>query len=137
MTVPDFADPVHGAATYRLCVYDGSASAQPLMEMDVPPGGTCGTKPCWKAAGKTGFKYKNKAGTPDGVTSLKLKAGTPGKPKVQAGGKGALLSMPALPWTLPVTVQLVIRDGVGSQCWQTTYSTSTANSSAAFSAKGP
>ena len=54
--VTDFKDTVGGSATYRVCVYDGSARPQPLMEMDVPPGGTCGTKPKpgWNASGSTG-----------------------------------------------------------------------------------
>ena len=32
----------------------------------IPPGGTCAGKPCWKATGAKGFKYKDKELTPDG-----------------------------------------------------------------------
>jgi len=135
--VGEFADPVGGSAIYRVCVYDASAQSQPIMEMNVPPGGTCGKAPCWKAAGSTGFGYKNKAGTPNGLTRMKLKAGATGHASVKALGKGGSLPMPALPLTLPVTVQLVIDGGSTKQCWQTTYSAASADDPAQFIAKGP
>jgi hypothetical protein len=135
--VSAFMDPVGGSATYRVCVYDASASSQPLMQMDVPPGGTCGTAPCWKAKGSTGFGYKNRAGTPNGLTGVKLRAGTAGKANVQAKGKGANLPTPTLGLTLPVTVQLVIANGPTTECWQTTYTAMTVDNSEVFKAKGP
>jgi hypothetical protein len=134
--VTDFKDPVGGSATYRVCVCDGSARPQPLMEMDVPPGGTCGTKPCWKASGTTGFSYKNTAGTTT-LTSRKLKAGSAGKAQVQAAGKGTNLPLPTLGLTLPVTVQFVARDGVSTECWQTAFTMEKKNDATEFSAKGP
>jgi hypothetical protein len=133
----DFKNPVSGSATYRVCLYDSSANAQPLMDMDVPPGGTCGTGPCWKATGTAGFRYKNKAGTPDGLTAVKFKAGITGKAQVAAKGRGFNLPMPMLGLTLPVTVQLIIDDGAATECWQTTYTTEMLNSASAFAAKGP
>jgi hypothetical protein len=135
--VTDFKDPVGGSATYRVCVYDGSARSQPLMEMDVPPGGTCGTKPCWKASGTTGFSFANKLGTTTGLTSVKLKAGSAGKAQVQAAGKGASLPMPTLGLTLPVTVQFLAKDALSTECWQTAFTTEKKNDVTQFSAKGP
>jgi DNA-binding beta-propeller fold protein YncE len=136
-TVTDFKDPVGGSATYSVCVYDGSTNSQPLMDMGVPPGGTCGTKPCWKASGKTGFSFTNKVGTTSGLTTMKLKAGGAGKAQLQAAGKGANLPMPTLGLTLPVTVQLVINDLSSTECWQTTFTMQKKNDAAQFSAKGP
>jgi hypothetical protein len=137
----DFKDPVGGSATYHVCVYDGSARPQPLMDMDVPPGGTCGTKPCWKASGTksgtTGFSFVNKVGTTTGLTTTKLKAGSTGKAQVQAAGKGANLPLPTLGLTLPVTVQFVAGDTVSTECWQTTFTTEKKNEATQFSAKGP
>jgi hypothetical protein len=75
--IDEFANPVGGSAIYRVCIYDGSANTQPMVEMDVPPGGTCGGVPCWKAVHDSGFRYKNKAGTPDGIAVMKLKAPAP------------------------------------------------------------
>ena len=135
--VSDFMDPVGGSATYRVCVYDNSANSQPLAQMDVPPGGTCGTAPCWKATGSTGFAYKNKAATPNGLSVVKLKAGIAGRANVQARGKGANLPTPTLGLTLPVTVQLVIANGPTTECWQTTYTATTLNNSYLFKARGP
>jgi hypothetical protein len=133
----DFADPVNGAARYAVCLYDASGRPLPLMQMDVLPGGTCPSSPCWKATGTTGFSFKSKAATPHGLNAVKLKAGLAGKASVQAKGKSLLLPMPALGLTLPVTVQLVIGDGPGLECWQTTYTTQIKNDASQFKAKGP
>ncbi len=139
--VGDFADPVNGSAAYRVCLYDASLSPQPLQEARVFPGGTCGKAPCWKLLGKVlspeGFKYKNKLGTPDGLTDLKLQAGVTGKAKVRVKGKGMNLVLPILGLTPPVTVQLLVDDGIATECWQTTFTTAAKNTSALFKAKGP
>ena len=124
----------------RVCVYDGSGGSQPLAQMQVSPGGTCDGKPCWKRLGGSipvGFKYKNKGATPNGLTDEKLKAGTAGKAQVGIKGKGS--NLPALPLglTLPVTVQLLIGDGTGTECWQTTYTGFSRNDDLQFKAKGP
>ena len=132
-----FMDPVNGTASYAVCVYDASGGPSPLMQMDVLPGGTCGTSACWKPNGTTGFTYKNGAGTPHGLTSAKLKAGVDGKASVQAIGKGSNLPILALGLVLPVTVQLVVADGVTTGCWQTTYTTASKNDTTQFKAKGP
>lgn len=134
--VAEFADPPNSSATYRVCLYDASGNPQPLLDADVPPGGTCGRKPCWKATAR-GFVYKNKPGVPDGVVRLTLNAGADGRAKIQASAQGANLQTPALPLTLPVTAQLVIVDGASTQCWQTTFTAATANQPSLFKATGP
>jgi hypothetical protein len=135
--IGEFMDPVGGTATHHFCIYDASAAPQPLLEAVVLPGGTCSGRPCWKAAGTTGFKYKNKLAMPDGVTDEKLKSGAVDKSQVSVKAKGALIDMPALPLTTPVTVQLVITDGVTTSCWQTAFPTSLKNDTFQFRAKGP
>ncbi len=111
-----FGDPL-GATTYTLCLYDGSSMV--ALEALVPPAGTCGSKPCWKAKGTTGFKYKNSAATADGIQKLDLKAGIDGKAKVTVKGKGEGLDMPALDQlALPLLLQLQASNG---ECWQSTY----------------
>lgn len=135
-TVGDFHDPVNGSAVYHVCVYDGSARPQPLLHVDVPAGGTCGTRPCWKPT-RTGFSYSSRAATVDGVTAIKLAAGIDGKAKVHAKGKGILVPMPTLGLGFPVTAQLVIRDGVTTECWQTTLSAARQNDATRFNGRGP
>jgi len=132
----DFHNPPYSSATYRLCLYDGSGNPQPLLDADIPPGGTCGLKPCWKPIGLRGFVYKNKQALPDGVMSVKLFAGVNDTAKIQAVGRGANLQTPALPLTLPVTAQLVIVNGGSLECWQTTFTAATGNQTS-FRATGP
>lgn len=135
-TLGDFRNPVSGSNSYRICLYDASGRSQPIMLMNVPSGGTCAGKPCWKVSGPAGYSYGNKAGTPNGITRLKLKAGPAAKSSIQAKGKGVNLPLPTLGLTLPATVQLVISDPT-APCFQATYTHATKNTPAAFGAKGP
>jgi uncharacterized delta-60 repeat protein len=139
--VGEFKDPLNGTPSLLACVYDASGNLQPVTQAQIFPGGTCAGKPCWKLLGKvaapTGYKYQNKAATPAGLTDAKLQAGADGKAQVGLKGKGSLLQNPTLGLTVPVTVQFLIRDGTGTACWQTAYSTAQVNMATKFSAKGP
>jgi len=107
------------------------------------PGGTCGTAACWKVAGKAtapkGYKFKDKSGNAAGLTFAKLQAGNTGKAQVFVKAKGAKLAIPALGLTAPVTVQLMIDDGMTTECWQTIFPISgvKVNSTTQFKATGP
>jgi hypothetical protein len=123
VSVGQFGDPVEDSDTIRLCIYDDVGLQR---ELDLPTGGVeplCGTKPCWKATGTKGFKYKNKAGSADGVTSAKFKAGDPGKSQVQVKGNGTSLFPPATAGLSNVVVQLLIDDGVTTECFKTSFPT--------------
>jgi hypothetical protein len=130
VTTADFGDPL-ATDDYAFCVYDATGL---VMGMAAPAGGTCGTKPCWKALNGKGFKYVNKLGTPDGMTKLLLKSGTTGLSKVIMKGKGANIPMPALPLTL--NVQAEIRSANG-QCWSTIHTATgtTRNEAGQFKSK--
>jgi hypothetical protein len=84
-------------------------------------GGTCATKLCWSEK-TTGFKYKDKDLTPDGMLQILLKEGlTAGKAKIIVKGKGVNLDMPNLTaLTSPVTMQ--IRNVGTGECWGAQYS---------------
>jgi hypothetical protein len=111
-TTGDFGDPL-SSDDYAFCLFDQSGL---VMSAAVPAGGTCGTKPCWKALSGKGYKYVDKEGTPDGVTKLLLRSGGAGLAKVILKGKGANLDMPSLPLTLNVTAQV---QGANGECWTT------------------
>jgi hypothetical protein len=128
---------VNGSASYHLRVYDSSGRAQPLIELTVSSGGTCGTAPCWRPIGQTGFRYKNGAGAPDGITTLTLKSARAGKTSIQVRGRGADLPTPTLGLKLPATVEFVISDESGSECWLSAYASPISNDAAEFSAREP
>jgi hypothetical protein len=109
----DFGDPL-GATGYRLCLYDDTGVRHAA---ELPAGGSCGGKACWKAA-KMGFRYRNPPLVPDGVAGLMLKSGGDGKARIALEARGAALGL-ALPFAPPVTVQLVRADGAG--CWDAKY----------------
>ena len=124
----DFGDPTT-AASYVLCVYDGSGGAQPRSSRAAPAGGACGNKSCWKAASRS-FRYQDKLLTPDGIKQVQLKEGlVDGAASIRFDGFGILLS-PTTPLTLPVTVQVANIET--NTCWEATFSSALVNTSTAF-----
>jgi cysteine-rich repeat protein len=115
-TFAEYGNPLT-SANYQVCIYDGSGRR---FEITVPAGGTCGTKPCWKASGLKGFKYKDKELTPDGAQKLILKEGELAKARILLTARGTALAMPDLTTlTQPLTVQIQQTDGL---CWEAIYS---------------
>ena len=121
---------------YALCVYVGPGESL-AFKGTAPAGGTCGAGPCWKPSGSSGFKYADKAATPDGTVQVALKAGGAGKAKMSFKGKGPLLTgrplgLPTPPLPLPVRAQLQGENGV---CFEATYSSASTNKPGTFKAK--
>lgn len=139
-TFPEFGDP-SATTTYKLCVYDTTAGAPSLvMQIAVPPGGTCAGKPCWKALKTKGWKYKDKAGANGGITKIKLKAGAAGKSKVLVKAKGAAIPLPAPIsgtefFDQDTTVRVQLFSSAGA-CWDSTFTApASSNSSDQFKDK--
>jgi hypothetical protein len=128
-----FADPVAGAQAIRVCLYDTSSAAQPVTSIVVPAGGTCNGKPCWRPLGSSGYRYKNRAATHDGVTDMKLKVAGSGELQLLVKGRGSALPVPTLPLVTPVTAQLAI----AGECWQAHFVGSLHNDAASFRAVQP
>jgi hypothetical protein len=127
----DFGDPVN-TDEIGLCVF----APGKVLQMIAPAGGTCGTKPCWKARGINGFSYSDRSNANDGISKILLKAGLDSKAKAQIKGKGSMLPSLPLPLTLPATVQL--QSTHNDECWEATFSTAgeIANDGTQFKGKG-
>ena len=120
--VAELGNPVSGDTGYTFCVYDWSAGTpQVVSTLVVPPGGTCGGKPCWKATSQ-GFTYTDKTLAHDGVKQLKLRAGAAGKAQMTLQAKGANLGLApgALPLTQSPNVTAQLTNTAGS-CWGADY----------------
>jgi hypothetical protein len=133
-TFADFGTPATSSHV-RLCLYDGAAPTL-VAGAIAPAGGTCAGKPCWKATGTDkGYGYKDKLGTPTGITALKLKAGVAGKAQIQVQAKGVNADVPLLPLTGPVLVQLSVDGGA---CFEAQYQPAAfaKNEPGQFKAKG-
>jgi cysteine-rich repeat protein len=127
----EFGDPASGPVRYGLCLYDQSASSQPLAKLEILPGGTCSARDCWRELGR-GFKYRSRTGNGDGVRSVDLFAGDAGKARAGVVAKGARLTIPTLPLSPPVMVQL--HNDFGA-CWGAVYSIPVKNDDSRFKAK--
>ena len=117
---------------YTLCLYDRAGSLH--LDAALPDAGSCRGKPCWKAK-KTGFAYKDKERTPDGLAVATLRAGAAGKAKLIVKAKGALVGPPSLPFVLPARVQLLRTDAAA--CWDATFARAKKNVAALVKAKTP
>jgi len=140
LTQTAFGDPTDQNDTdFKLCIYTG-ATPSVIAEMQVPSGGTCGTKACWKAIPSKGYKYGDRAQTSDGVKKLILKGDVAGKSKILIQGKDGNLPLPTLPLDPngPVIVQLSSSDP-NLPCYEETFlqSNVTKNEAKQFKAKTP
>jgi cysteine-rich repeat protein len=130
----DLGNPASGTTRYDLCIYDESGGAPALvLRAALPPGGTCGTQPCWKAASSGGYRYADRDAAAHGLRTLVLKPGAEGKAKIVVKGKGDALLLPDLPLDADprVTVQLVSSTGA---CWATGFDAPSANDDAELKA---
>jgi cysteine-rich repeat protein len=114
---------------YLFCIYDAGRGL--VSSARVPAGRLCAGKSCW-SAGLTGFKYKDRDATPDGVTGLTLRFGAAGQSKIMLKGRGVPLQTPSLPMIPPVTVQLRNSDG---SCWEAVYGTPLKNGATQYLGK--
>lgn len=133
--VPDIGSPAD-TTTYALCIYDASASPQPLMTPRAPGGGMCGLRPCWTALGNAGYRYRDALLTPDGLNVGRLRVAFSYGTLTAAlsfKGKGDGLGVPGLPLTPPVVVQ--VQNTETAACWESRFTTPILNDATIFKAK--
>jgi hypothetical protein len=114
-TRADFGDPT-ATDSYALCLYESSTLRAALS---IAAAGTCDGKPCWRAT-RSGFTYRSKAATADGLTQVTLRPGANAKARIQVKGKGALLPFPPIA-TLTTTLEMQLRNRTTGLCWGTTF----------------
>jgi hypothetical protein len=122
-----FGDPT-ASSEYALCVYgDGGLVLATGMRPDAAK---------WTESGG-GFKFKDRLAEPGGVSAARLKPGESANASIVIKGQKAGLPESPLPFTLPVTVQLVTDDP--GTCWEGVYAPDprTRNTAELFKAKQP
>lgn len=121
----DFGDPVTGATTWDVCLFDDADSLVAGLEVD-RAGDSCGSKPCWTSWKTTGFQYKDRDASSAGVSQMKLGGGLPGKTQIRVKATNGAGTLPVpiaagLQSTTSVTVQLIGRDPVHTpRCFEAT-----------------
>jgi len=130
LALSQFGDPVSGATTYHLCIYDTNASSLFLaFGARVPGGGTCGSHPCWKQNQTYNrLTYANAGATPDGVSRMTLQAKGYTKTYIRVSARGTHLRLPVLVGgghllleSPAAIVQLQRSDS--PECWEADYET--------------
>ncbi len=130
-----FGDPVTGASSYALCLYEQADPAQYSLAMvlRIAPE-MCGTTPCWKTLGTKGWRYKNPWGNESGVVRVVLAGGEAGRPSLKVVGKGSNLPVPVpsndeqlLDQNPTVVVQL--HSSASEDCWSSVFDSSSTKKS--------
>lgn len=74
-------DPVAGTSAFRICIWDtpqDQATPRLVYDAEIPAGGTCGGKPCWRSLGTKGsrrVRFRDRAKhNPGGVELLEVRA---------------------------------------------------------------
>jgi hypothetical protein len=131
-TKDDFGDPLTTTG-YALCFF-GDVSV-PLLRAAAPANADCSRRSaCWHATAR-GFRYHVRSGSPDGLSSISLRAGGPGRARIIVKGMGRKLDLPPLPLAVPITVQLRRTDGSGP-CWSAVHDFVVRNRADRFVAEG-
>lgn len=115
-----FGDPLAGDPV-SLCVY-GTSDGDTLVGAALSASdATCGSargrsRACWRSLGDDrGFTYRDNAGKRGGLQSIQMLANAPGRAPITAGASGSVITVPSLPLTAPVRVQLQNAHG---GCWE-------------------
>lgn len=112
-----------------LCLYDESNGPPSLVfETVAPSAGVCAGAPCWRQKGPR-FMYKDRDGTPRGLTSLSIKGGESGRSEISADGRGSRL--PLLPIPVPLPFRLQLQSSTGA-CWGAVFSAPSSSAGGAF-----
>lgn len=122
MTPGDLGDPTTDAGL-RLCVYDLTAGVAALaLSVELPPGGSCGRRPCWKRT-KAGVAYKRPAKDDEGGAAFRFDAKAT-KSGFALTASGPELAMPALPLQKDPRVIVELHRTDVPICWAARYATS-------------
>jgi cysteine-rich repeat protein len=136
----ELGDPLSGSTRYAICVYGQGLAVDVRLDR---AGATCGTKPCWKETGLTGYAYADPLGAAEGVTAVKLKGGLAGKGAISVAGandakKGetslATGAAAALAGATSATAQVLASDG---ECFEADLATVKKAAGGQFKAKAP
>ena len=132
VAIGDFGEPTL-TDHYTLCMWDESGPTPTLILRTMAPAAQqcSSTKACWLET-TTGFVYRDRFRTPEGIASLTMKAGAAGLASVKLTARKGNLAVPELPLGFPVRVQLQSSTGA---CFESVYSSAGVNNEAAFSAK--
>ena len=138
-TVADFGDPTDPSdAGYTLSVVDETDPNMPVLILPelTAPGG-----PFWKKR-STGFKYRDKNGSHDGIQLIRLRARGargargPDRGAITFKAKGSNLPIPNLPLPPDPKVSVTLCRGIG-RCWAIEYTGAIKNTSEILKLKMP
>ena len=107
-----------------MCMYANDAL---VLSALAPQEASCAGAPCWNSTDRR-LRYRNADLSPDGLSTIVFRIGKAGRIVVK--GRGANLSLPPLPLTTPVSVQLRRVDG--GPCWESTIEAPVVNSATRF-----
>ena len=138
----DFGNPLSpGGTAYRVCIYGDEGNLAGELEVD-RAGQRCQKNSCWKAAGLSGYVYKDRDASASGVKTMSLKVDKSGRPKISVvAGNSARAGRTSLPTGITgalagsSSAKIQLFGSNITQCFSATLATVTKNSADQFKAK--
>lgn len=109
-------DPIAAGTAWQVCVYAGTTL---VASMELPTGGICGKRDCWRATGATGFLFRDRLAVHDGVERLQLRERR-GALRIAVKAKGADAPV-VMPLDDAATVTLQSRRSDADSCWESEF----------------
>jgi Trypsin/Bacterial pre-peptidase C-terminal domain len=123
----DLGDPTAGDPV-AFCLYDETAGTPALvLELQVA------APALWKAAGSSGFRFRDRTRAHGGADSILLRSGPAGRATVTFKARGPLLDLPALP--LAQDGAVIAQVVTPAACFGATFSTAQANTATRMRAR--
>ncbi|MFT4571294.1 MAG: hypothetical protein ACI8TX_002057 [Hyphomicrobiaceae bacterium] len=137
VNIADFGDPTAFASdsAYTLCLYDDDGGGGLVeLEKDMLGQDTCKGKACWRAAGTSGFRYRDGIREHGAIKSMSIKVNGKGEANIRISADSSSLGPPIMPLLgLPsVTLQLINQET--GDCWESVFSAPDANTASLYKA---
>lgn len=137
VTEAELGDPATGPAGATLCLFDRVGGAPSLLlRADLPPGGLCRGRPCWRAIGSGGHRYLDRDLRRAGVQRVVLRPGGDGESRAVLVARGTALPLPPTPLAADPAVEVQLHT-TGGACLGTSFAAPTRNEPGLFKARSP
>jgi DNA-binding beta-propeller fold protein YncE len=112
----DFGNPMIPGGVLRVCTW---VDGEPAAAAEVPTGGQCAGRDCWKPMGTNGFQRRDRDGATAGIEKIQLRERN-GIAKLAVKARGQGVQNP-LPITGAATVTIQLDRGDAGPCWESVF----------------
>ncbi len=137
VTEAELGDPGTGPAGATLCLFDRLGGTPALrLRAELPPGGLCRGRPCWRTVGSGGHRYLDRDLRRAGVQRVVLRPGGSGESRAVVVARGSALALPPTPLAADPSVEVQLHTA-GGACLGASFTAPARNQPGLFKARSP